>query len=86
MSETREELYDLAKETTEIPIDSIYALQEAIKKSLIDYNYEICYMDGVTVKTKNLFSFDKIASDVYTKIRKHHISQMTCSLKKPTTN
>ncbi len=50
MSENPEKEFDLEK----IGLWDINDLKKAIKQSLLDYDGEICYMDGKTLKIRDL--------------------------------
>jgi hypothetical protein len=85
MSEKPEENYDLELNMTNLP-DCITALEKIVRHSLTDCNTEIVYGNGKTVKIKDLFNTFSLAQDVYDRLHILHSSELTCSLKKPTTS
>ncbi len=82
MSEKPEEL-DLEK----ISVYEYEDLKRAIKHSFNDYDGEICYMNGKTLKIKDFIDFTTLAHRIQTQLQVDYIREVTCSLKrKPTTS
>ncbi len=83
MSENPERELDLEKIGLYYGFDD---LRKAIKHSLLDYDGEICYGDGKTLKIRDFVDLSKAAYDIETIIRCDYLKTLTCSLKKPTKN
>ncbi len=81
MSENPEKEFDLEK----IGLWDINDLKKAIKQSLLDYDGEICYMDGKTLKIRDFIDPIEVAYRIENIIRSDYLKTLTCSLKKPTT-
>ncbi len=82
MSENAEEL-DLEK----IQLCDTVDLIEAIEQSLIDYDCEICYMNGKTLQIMDFIDLRRVAHLIKNKIQSDYLNELTCSLKrKPTTS
>ncbi len=80
MSENAEEL-DLEK----IQLCDTVDLIEAIEQSLIDYDCEICYMNGKTLQIMDFIDLRRAAHLIKNKIQSDYLNELTCSLKrKPT--
>jgi hypothetical protein len=78
MSEKPEEELDLEK----IQLYDTVDLREAIEESLIDYDYEICYMNGKTLKIRDFFDLRSAACLIHNQIQNDYLKELTCSLKK----
>ncbi len=82
MSEKPEEL-DLEK----ISVYEFEDLKRAIKHSFNDYDGEICYMNGKTLKIKDFIDFTTLTHLIQPRIQVDYMKELTCSLKiKPTTS
>ncbi len=82
MSEKPEEELDLEK----IQLCDTLDLREAIEQSLLDYDGEICYMNGKTLKIRDFINLDFLTIGIQNKIKCDYLRELTCSLKKPTTS
>ncbi len=82
MSEKPEEELDLGK----IQLWDTGDFKKVIKRSLNDYNGEISYMNGKTIKIRDFIDVTLLALCIEGKIRCDYLKELTCSLKKPTTS
>ncbi len=86
MSETPEELYDLMNFDRNNELKCINALQKIIERSFSDNDTEIVYGNGKFLKITDCWNTFSLAREVYNWLHMLHLRDLTCSLKKPTTN